>query len=182
MSTLKNQASIKGHERKFAMGNESVIGFRTIYAFVQCTPDLSRRRCERCLEEAFGDIASHNGSIGGRVITPTCNFRYEVYNFLGRSYNATPTARLQSTIRYSSQPSSNKGTQDPFTFCFEVLSWYAMSKMGMLDYLKNIFLSGTRWKFGNIFRYNVTAFDGLMFMRHKILFRLTVFIAFDQIH
>ncbi|KAJ7967622.1 Cysteine rich receptor like kinase [Quillaja saponaria] len=69
--------------RKYAAGNATGPNFQTIFALVQCTPDLSELECTDCLVGAFSDIAGSNveGKRGGRIIKPSCNFRYENSRF-----------------------------------------------------------------------------------------------------
>ncbi|PON64538.1 Gnk2-like domain containing protein [Trema orientale] len=57
-------------------------GFQTIYTLMQCTPDLSGDDCTRCLRDAIARLAiCCNGKLGGRVLFPSCNVRYELYPF-----------------------------------------------------------------------------------------------------
>ncbi|XP_010112670.2 putative receptor-like protein kinase At4g00960, partial [Morus notabilis] len=91
---LKNQATSGSSLRKFATGNASAPDFQTLYALVQCTPDLSHQDCNNCLDDAFADIpACCDRKIGGRVIGTNCNFRYEIRLF----YNLTDDASLASS-------------------------------------------------------------------------------------
>ncbi|KAI4383271.1 hypothetical protein MLD38_009130 [Melastoma candidum] len=54
-----------------------------LYGMVQCTRDLSASDCKKCLDEIIGELPSCcDGKEGGRVISGSCNFRYEVYPFL----------------------------------------------------------------------------------------------------
>ena len=77
LNSLKNQA-VAAFPRKFATGNVTTPDFQAIYALVQCTPDLSRQQCNNCLDEVFKVIPECcTGKIGGRVLSPSCNFRYE---------------------------------------------------------------------------------------------------------
>ncbi|PON97757.1 Cysteine rich receptor like kinase [Trema orientale] len=107
---LKSRAANGGFLGKYAAGNYS--GDRALYGFAQCTPDLSQVDCRNCLDEAFGDFLGPNGRVrvGGRVITPSCSFRYEVYPFYGLEdeTDAPPTSRVQSTPP-SSPPLTTKG-------------------------------------------------------------------------
>ncbi|KAL4291995.1 hypothetical protein GQ457_14G010680 [Hibiscus cannabinus] len=57
--------------------------FPTLYSLGQCTPDLSSSDCDRCLRFAIGNLP--RGSQGARVLSPSCNVRYEIYPF----YNQT---------------------------------------------------------------------------------------------
>ncbi|EXB49966.1 Cysteine-rich receptor-like protein kinase 29 [Morus notabilis] len=87
LNNLKKQAAAGGSLRKFATGNTSAPDFITIYALVQCSPDLSQRDCDDCLDDQFGFIPTCcDGKVGGRVVGPTCNFRYEIYLFFGPAY------------------------------------------------------------------------------------------------
>ncbi|XP_057986388.1 cysteine-rich receptor-like protein kinase 10 isoform X2 [Hevea brasiliensis] len=74
--------------KKFAVKETKFTGFQNLYNLVQCTPDLSSSDCNRCLEIAIAKLPSCcDGKQGGRVLSPSCNIRYEVYPF----YNATST-------------------------------------------------------------------------------------------
>ncbi|KAK1416738.1 hypothetical protein QVD17_25854 [Tagetes erecta] len=78
--------------RKFASGNTTGPDFSDIYALVQCTPDLTELRCRECLSDAVNQFAGsqYSGAIGGRVIQPLCNFRYESYKFFNGSTLVIP--------------------------------------------------------------------------------------------
>ncbi|KDP20812.1 hypothetical protein JCGZ_21283 [Jatropha curcas] len=68
--------------KKFAVKEANFTAFRTLYSLVQCTPDLSSFDCDSCLQTAIPNLPLRQG---GRVLSPSCNMRYEVYRF----YNAT---------------------------------------------------------------------------------------------
>ncbi|PIA50794.1 hypothetical protein AQUCO_01200206v1 [Aquilegia coerulea] len=54
-----------------------------LYGLVQCTRDLSGLQCKRCLDNAISEFPNCCDSRrGGRVITGSCNFRYELYPFV----------------------------------------------------------------------------------------------------
>ncbi|KAG4178032.1 hypothetical protein ERO13_A10G016200v2 [Gossypium hirsutum] len=59
--------------------------FRTLYTLAQCTPDLPTSDCDRCLRYVTGNLP--RGRQGGRVLSPSCNVRYETYLF----YNLNQT-------------------------------------------------------------------------------------------
>ncbi|CAL5345849.1 unnamed protein product [Camellia sinensis] len=87
LDNLRNQAASSSGPRKFAAANTTGPDFQTIFGLVQCTPDLTERECSNCLLNAEGDIPTCcDGKRGGRVINPSCNLRYETYNF----FNAIP--------------------------------------------------------------------------------------------
>ncbi|KAL2324328.1 hypothetical protein Fmac_023386 [Flemingia macrophylla] len=68
--------------RKYASGNATAPNSQTIYAVVQCNPDLTAGECNDCLNRTFSKIPECcNNRSGGRVIRSTCDFRYENYSF-----------------------------------------------------------------------------------------------------
>ncbi|KAL9456251.1 hypothetical protein AB3S75_005468 [Citrus x aurantiifolia] len=88
LNILKNKAASGDNCRKFATGNATTTNSLTIYELVQCTPDLEKQQCIDCLNNATALLPKCcDGRQGGRVIAPSCNFRYEI----GRFYDLTVT-------------------------------------------------------------------------------------------
>ncbi|KAF4350857.1 hypothetical protein F8388_008039 [Cannabis sativa] len=88
---LKSEAASGGYLRKYAAGNAKAPGFLTIYALVQCTPDLSEQQCINCLNIVYGQIPRCcSGKVGARIIVPSCSVRYEKYLFYVSPNNAPP--------------------------------------------------------------------------------------------
>ncbi|XP_047310309.1 cysteine-rich receptor-like protein kinase 44 [Impatiens glandulifera] len=86
LEDLKTKAETGGSRLKFAAGNHIGPDFQTIYAIVQCTPDLSEVSCSDCLTRTISLYPNCCDSrIGGRVLTPNCNFRYEIDAFYNKS-------------------------------------------------------------------------------------------------
>ncbi|KVI01053.1 Concanavalin A-like lectin/glucanase, subgroup [Cynara cardunculus var. scolymus] len=86
MNQLQSEAAAGDLGLKFAMGNTSGPDLTKIYSLVQCVPYLSEEQCSTCLESAINQIPSCcDGKIGGRVLTASCNIRYEIYNFINTS-------------------------------------------------------------------------------------------------
>ncbi|KAK7357545.1 hypothetical protein VNO80_16834 [Phaseolus coccineus] len=82
LDSLIGQATLGNSQRKFAAAHVSGSVFQTIYGLVQCTPDLSEQDCSACLTGAISEIPQCcDGKKGGRILRPSCNFRYEVYSF-----------------------------------------------------------------------------------------------------
>ncbi|XP_057463901.1 cysteine-rich receptor-like protein kinase 29 [Actinidia eriantha] len=78
LEELRVQAASGGTRRKFATGSTLGPDSVNIYALVQCTPDISQQDCTDCLQGATDNIPlCCNGTKGGRVIRPSCHFRYE---------------------------------------------------------------------------------------------------------
>ncbi|XP_047310312.1 cysteine-rich repeat secretory protein 38-like [Impatiens glandulifera] len=91
LEDLKPKAAAGGSRLKFAAGNRLGPDFQSIYAIVQCAPDLSAVTCSDCLTRTFSLYPiCCDKRIGGRVITPNCNFRYEI----GAFYNQTRSSNL----------------------------------------------------------------------------------------
>ncbi|XP_011007912.1 PREDICTED: cysteine-rich receptor-like protein kinase 25 [Populus euphratica] len=75
-------ASAPSGSKKFAAKNFTYTWLESLYVLVQCTPDLSKYDCNRCLNLTLSFISiCCNNKRGGRVIYPSCNFRYETYLF-----------------------------------------------------------------------------------------------------
>ncbi|XP_074325595.1 cysteine-rich receptor-like protein kinase 7 isoform X2 [Apium graveolens] len=70
-------------ELKFATGNRSGADHRTIYALMQCTPDLVLDDCHDCLDKALNDFPP--GRIGAEIMKPSCRLRFDIAPF----YNET---------------------------------------------------------------------------------------------
>ncbi|GKB17997.1 cysteine-rich receptor-like protein kinase 26 [Tanacetum coccineum] len=114
MNKLKAVAAAGGPLRKFASGNTTGPDFTTIYALLQCTPDLSKEECNNCLDTIFMEIPKRfNGHVGARYVAVMCNFRYDVTKFFTESIalvNPPPSSSLPS-------PSSQQG----------IYGWYISS-------------------------------------------------------
>ncbi|KAM6601491.1 hypothetical protein CsatA_021100 [Cannabis sativa] len=114
---LKREAASGGSLRKYATGQVKAPEFLSIYALVQCTPDLSENQCINCLDNVYGQIPNCcSGKVGGRVIGPSCSVRYEKNLFYGSPNNAPPpspevtTGPINNTINNATegQKSSDK--------------------------------------------------------------------------
>nr|TKR98861.1 hypothetical protein D5086_0000198990 [Populus alba] len=92
LGRLSDQAAAGDSRYKYAMDQIDVPkNFQKIYALVQCTPDLSASECRDCLYNASGLIPRCcDARQGGRVIYPSCNFRYEIDRFYDPPTNSIP--------------------------------------------------------------------------------------------
>ncbi|GKV37391.1 hypothetical protein SLEP1_g45425 [Rubroshorea leprosula] len=78
--------------KRFATKEANISRFRTLYGLVQCTPDLSSKDCDRCLRVAIGELPKCCfGRNGGRVLNPSCFFRFEIYPFYNGASAPPPT-------------------------------------------------------------------------------------------
>ncbi|KAJ8761600.1 hypothetical protein K2173_004376 [Erythroxylum novogranatense] len=76
--------------KRFAI-TQNRTNFGNLSTLVQCTPDLSSGDCKNCLQRAIDQLPRCcGGKMGGRVLTPSCNFRFEFYQFYNQTfYNET---------------------------------------------------------------------------------------------
>ncbi|XP_028806153.1 putative receptor-like protein kinase At4g00960 [Neltuma alba] len=90
LDKVEDQAPIGDSHRKFAAANDSTSESGEVYAFAQCSPDLSEDYCRSCLQNVSSRIQiCCDGRNGGRVFNPSCYIRYESYLFY--DYTAVST-------------------------------------------------------------------------------------------
>ncbi|XLR45145.1 hypothetical protein HN51_029262 [Arachis hypogaea] len=66
--------------------------FQTLYTLAQCTPDLSSDDCRDCLSDGIVSAIpwARLGSVGGRVLCPSCTLRFQLFQFYGGDDDAPP--------------------------------------------------------------------------------------------
>ncbi|XP_023634639.1 cysteine-rich receptor-like protein kinase 15 isoform X6 [Capsella rubella] len=69
--------------RKFDARKANYSAFQVLYVLLQCTPDLTTQDCFSCLQFSISQLPFTN--IGGRLLVPSCNSRYELYPFYNES-------------------------------------------------------------------------------------------------
>ncbi|KAK3221148.1 hypothetical protein Dsin_015118 [Dipteronia sinensis] len=119
LDDLKDKAASGGSLHKFATGNATVTNSQSIYALAQCTPDLSENQCSDCLSQLTTKLLPMccQGRQGGRVISPSCNFRYEIDHFYSDitmnspTPTPTPTTTSQQGLVSPPPPATNTATQ-----------------------------------------------------------------------
>eukprot|EP00256_Glycine_max_P052518 XP_014618872.1 putative receptor-like protein kinase At4g00960 [Glycine max] len=113
MRMLTGIAASGDSRRKYAAASATATNIQAIYGLVQCTPDLSQPECKHCLIGAISEIPRCcNGKIGGRVIRPSCNVRFELGPFYGQTTTIDPVPEVSPpppppTNNTSQQESSN---------------------------------------------------------------------------
>ncbi|CAK8573741.1 unnamed protein product [Lathyrus sativus] len=91
MNAATAEAVNGGGDKKFGTKKTNFTGFQTLHTLAQCTPDLSKSGCEKCLTIATTALPSCcNGQQGARVLIPSCNIRYELYPFYHESNVPAP--------------------------------------------------------------------------------------------
>ncbi|CAN6452111.1 unnamed protein product [Victoria cruziana] len=102
MANLTSNATIARSGRMFATGVVPFNELSKLYGLVQCTRDITLDGCISCLNNAVSDIPSCcGGKQGGRVLSGSCNLRYELYHFFSETPPAPP---LPSTVQQSTIP------------------------------------------------------------------------------
>ncbi|KAK8618321.1 hypothetical protein V6N13_132316 [Hibiscus sabdariffa] len=86
--TVTEAANASPGAKKFAIREANFSSFQNLYTLAQCTPDLSSLDCDRCLQILMANLPI--GRQGGRVLTPSCNVRYEIYRFYNQTAVAPP--------------------------------------------------------------------------------------------
>ena len=133
LENLRSEAKAGDSFRKYAVGNAHAPDFKTLHALVHCTPDLSEQQCNDCLDVAFKRIPDCcGGKEGGRVVTPSCNVRFEVYSFLEPYTNTTTSEGTPSTNTTTSEgsPSNNSTTSKGTPIPYLNLNCYLLSLSG----------------------------------------------------
>jgi hypothetical protein len=81
LSLLAKDASAT--PKLYAAGELELEKSKKLYGLVQCTRDLSKSDCFKCLDGIIGELPRCcDGKEGGRVVGGSCNFRYEIYPFV----------------------------------------------------------------------------------------------------
>ncbi|GAB4841486.1 hypothetical protein Ancab_022202 [Ancistrocladus abbreviatus] len=87
--------AVKPGSPGYAEGETKLPPFITLYAFAQCTRDLSKLDCAQCLATAIGNFQGFCiDSKGCQVFYSTCYVRYEEYPFFSPS--ASQKVQVQS--------------------------------------------------------------------------------------
>ncbi|KAF8085888.1 hypothetical protein N665_0643s0017 [Sinapis alba] len=98
MVSLINKSAVEAansKEKRFSVQKSSFTLSQTLYALVQCIPDLSPEDCLSCLQQSMKEFDFNR--LGGRVVFPSCNSRYEIYPFYNEHFLTTPSPSLPVT-------------------------------------------------------------------------------------
>ncbi|KAL2483988.1 Cysteine-rich receptor-like protein kinase 25 [Forsythia ovata] len=91
LDSLRDHAAFNRSPKKFAAASRPYPEYRTIYAFEQCTPDISSDECGECLKKSALQIRECcDGARGVRILRPSCYLRFETDPF----YNETMVKTL----------------------------------------------------------------------------------------
>ncbi|KAG7617008.1 Gnk2-homologous domain [Arabidopsis thaliana x Arabidopsis arenosa] len=89
LSLMKKSAeeAANSTSKKFAVKKSDFSSSQSLYASVQCIPDLTSEDCVRCLQQSIKEL--YFNKVGGRFLVPSCNSRYEVYPFYMETIEGT---------------------------------------------------------------------------------------------
>ncbi|KAL2467192.1 Cysteine-rich receptor-like protein kinase 25 [Abeliophyllum distichum] len=86
LDSLRNQTAYNRSPKKFAAASRPYPEYRTIYAFEQCTADITPQDCGSCLNQSALEIRQCcDGSRGVRILRPSCYLRFETDPFYNES-------------------------------------------------------------------------------------------------
>ncbi|PIA58489.1 hypothetical protein AQUCO_00500435v1 [Aquilegia coerulea] len=108
MGRLVDQA-VRNSPNLFAIGEGNYTSSQKLYGLVQCTQDISRSDCDRCLQRSVSELPTCcNRKQGGRVLKPSCNVRYELYKFYQSEALVLAPPQNTVTTRGNGNKSSKK--------------------------------------------------------------------------
>ncbi|CAI9787886.1 unnamed protein product [Fraxinus pennsylvanica] len=115
LDSLRNQTVFNSSTQKFAAAaSRPDPNFERIYAFEQCTPDITPEDCAACLYQSAQIIPQCcGGKRGARILRPSCYLRFETNPF----YNDTMvrTLQLEPTQPILEPPATGKEDNDNTT-------------------------------------------------------------------
>ena len=81
LSNLADQAFTD--TKMYATGEVELEESKKLFGLTQCTRDLSSSDCKKCLDDGISRLPNCcDGKEGGRVVSGSCNIRYEIYPFV----------------------------------------------------------------------------------------------------
>ncbi|KAL5730964.1 hypothetical protein ACHQM5_003737 [Ranunculus cassubicifolius] len=82
MNGLVSRA-VNSSANMFATGEEVLPNSGKVYGLVQCTQDIDKRDCQRCLSTSLNRIPTTcvSGKNGGRILKPSCIVWFQNYKF-----------------------------------------------------------------------------------------------------
>ena len=111
-------------EKKFGTRDADFNGFQRLYNLAQCTPDLSSQDCDGCLTDAIANLpVCCDGKLGGRVLFPSCNIRYEFYPFYTQNTSSSSPPPTASPPALTPPPGSiTRKEGEPFSISFKKIN------------------------------------------------------------
>lgn len=105
VDSLRSKAASGDSLKKYAAGSVAGPSFQTIFALLQCTPDISELECNDCLVGAIKSISSCcAGKTSGRIGKPSCNLRFDTSPFYDSAADASPPPSVTNTTPSEGKP------------------------------------------------------------------------------
>ncbi|MED6211554.1 hypothetical protein PIB30_119169 [Stylosanthes scabra] len=100
---VAKQAAYVDNHNKYATNKSRLNPSQWLYTLAQCTPNLSPENCNGCLNTVIASIIENlnSASVTGRILTPSCNIRFEFFRFYRDALANQPPSLL-------THPSSSK--------------------------------------------------------------------------
>nr|UKD60043.1 cysteine-rich receptor kinase-like protein 2 [Centaurium erythraea] len=135
-----------GSLRKFAAKKSTNPYLRTIYAYMQCTPDIAPGDCSYCLSTASQYLSGccYHENPGARYQTPSCFFRYEVYPFVNISANQLPPSPSTNVSSDPLPPAPSPGGKGSKSKTAIIVS--VVAALVLLPLCVCFFLTRRRWQ------------------------------------
>uniref|UniRef100_A0A5B7BSI8 Cysteine-rich receptor-like protein kinase 29 n=1 Tax=Davidia involucrata TaxID=16924 RepID=A0A5B7BSI8_DAVIN len=106
------RAAMGNSTLKFATNETKFSNFQTIYALMQCSPDISSNDCGDCLDQAYGAYRSCcTRKRGVTILRPSCFFQYSLDPFYNSTAIAPPPPPSSPPPLPPSPPSTNTTTK-----------------------------------------------------------------------
>jgi hypothetical protein len=107
LDSLRSKAASGDSLRKLATGTANSTYF-SIYALLQCTPDLEEQECSNSLNQTIRYVPNCCDDMAGvRVLTPSCNLRYENKRFYDTTPDVLPPSSSPPPLGEGMPPSSS---------------------------------------------------------------------------
>ncbi|KAI4298615.1 hypothetical protein L6164_032151 [Bauhinia variegata] len=91
VSDLRGKAVSGNSLKKYAAGSAPGPSFQTIFALLQCTPDLSEQQCDECLVGVISNINNCcAGKRSGIIVCESCHLRFDTYPSFDTTSDAPP--------------------------------------------------------------------------------------------
>ncbi|KAK7339220.1 hypothetical protein VNO77_19875 [Canavalia gladiata] len=153
LGSLGNRAATGDFHRKFAVANKTGPSFLTVFAHVQCTPDLSGLKCTQFLFGAISYIPNcWANKIRARIFKPSCNLRFDTIPYYDPMIDVPPSLTPHFLLLlHPPQPHSKKV---PIILYFMLLIFLATSQL--TDKKEQIMANCHCHNYANCLLYNTT--------------------------
>ncbi|KAK3039726.1 hypothetical protein RJ639_027067 [Escallonia herrerae] len=126
---LREQAA-SGVVQKYAAAVVNYTSLTKIYGLAQCTPDISKLDCGKCLDAAMNEIPRYaSGKVGAGIVRYSCVLRFETYQFFQLAVDAPPPPRSTPAPPTPPPPTPQPPPDTPGTLRASLFHVYTVSTM-----------------------------------------------------